>query len=87
MYDLDLHGGELRATICDGGSASILHPGKCMLHSMNPSTNLIMLLVQSSNPCISLARIDLLVCTVIVSSAILEVVFSKLVCAPLDSIQ
>ena len=67
MHDLDLHGGELRVRICDGTSVSILHPDKCMLHSLNPSINLIMLLVQSSNPCISLAGIDSLVCTIIVS--------------------
>ena len=72
MHDLELHGGELRATICDGASASILHPDKCMLHSMNPLTNLIMFLAQSSNPCISLAGIE--------SSV-------KLVCVPLDLIQ
>ena len=66
MHDLELHGGELGATNCDGASASILHQDKGMLHSMNPLTNLVMLLVQSSNPCISLAGIDSLVCTIIV---------------------
>ena len=66
MHDLELHGGELRATICDGASASILHPDKGMLHSMNPSTNLIVLPAQSSNPCTSLAVIDSLVCAIIV---------------------
>ena len=86
MHDLELHGGEPRVTICDGASASILHPDKGMLHSKNPSTNLIMLLAQSSNPCISLAGIDSLVWAIIVLSAIFEVVFTKLVCAPLDLI-
>ena len=86
MHDLELHGGEHRATICDGASASILHPDKGMLHSKNPTTNLIMLLAQSSNPCISLAGIDSLVWAIIELSAIFEVVFTKLVCASLDLI-
>ena len=66
MHDLELYGGELGATNCDGASASILHQDTGMLHAMNPLKNLLMFLAQSSNPCISLAGIDSLVCTVIV---------------------
>ena len=66
MHDLELHGGELGARNCDGASVSILHQDEGMLHSMNPLTILIMFLVQISNPCISLAGIDSVVCTIIV---------------------
>merc|ERR1711867_235325 len=70
-------------TICDTASTPILHPDKGMLHSLNPSTILIMLLAQSSNPCISLTGINSLVWAKIVLLAIFEAVFTKLVCTSL----
>ena len=54
ILDLERHGGDLRAMIWDTSTMSTLHPFEAMLHSLNPSTNLVMLVVHRNNPCVSL---------------------------------
>ena len=57
IFDLDRHGGDLRAMIWDTSTMSTLHPFEAMLHSLNPSTNLVMLVAHGSTPCVSLTRL------------------------------
>ena len=57
IIDLDRHGGDLRAMIWDTSTMSTLHPFEAMLHSLNPSTNLVMLVAHRSTPCVSLTRL------------------------------
>ena len=61
IFDLDRHGGDLRAMIWDTSTMSTLHPFEGMLHSWNPSTNLVMLVahrVLGYSPNLCVYRID-----------------------------